>query len=764
MRSRPWHRLLLPSLLLTFLPLLALAEPPANEAARAGERPRIGLVLSGGGARGAAHIGVIQVLEELRVPVDIVTGTSMGSIIGGLYALGRSPQEMNEAIQRIDWVDVFRDDAGREDFSFRRKQDDFNFLTSLRFGFKDGGFFIPSGLIQGQKLDFWLRVLTLTEHGSGSFDDLSLPFKAVATDIETGSAVVLEHGDIAVAMRASMSIPGAFAPVDLDGHRLVDGGTANNLPIDIAQAMGADVIIAIDISTPLRKIEHLQSAVGISAQMIGIPIQQNQALQIERLGDQDVLLVPELGDLGTASFGELGRAIELGAENARAHADELRRFSVSEEEYDAWRASHRKSQPPLPVVSSLAVEQDTVLQDGVLLSQVRTRPGEQLDLDKLMRDLGRIHGLDAFDLVSFDLEGASGSDLVIHATKRARGINYVRVGLNLSSDFTSNSTFSIATNLVSYPLDRYGREWRSTLQIGQNTVVGSEVYQPLGSGQRFYLMPSFEYERSQFRTYEATEPPARRDETARYDTNLLALGLEAGLNISNVARVQGGIGWMTGDTELDVGDRSDQGVTLPADADFNGGVALLEVNYDTLDNTHFPNDGSIGILSGLFLEKSLGWDDTNRRIDLSWKSFRTWRRNTIGLGINYSTVTDGTAGDDVDSLFAPRLGGFGNLAGFPRDSIVGKDSFLASLNLYRRIASPVVFAWQFPAYIGTIFEFGGVKRLVDNGVTVEEEWGPQLWSMTFFTGVETPLGPFYLAYAYGEGGSSQGYLFLGQQF
>jgi NTE family protein len=754
----------LPALLLAlWTAVLPVTLARAVEREPASERPRIGLVLSGGGARGTAHIGVIEVLEELRIPIDVVTGTSMGSIIGGLYALGRSPDDMTTAIQNIDWVDVFRDDASREHFSFRRKQDDFNFLTSLRLGFKDGSFFIPAGLIQGQKLDFWLRALTLTERGSGRFEDVRLPFKAVATDAETGEAVILESGDIAIALRASMSIPGAFTPVDLAGKRLVDGGTANNLPVDVAQAMGADVIIAIDISTPLRKIDELTSAVAITGQMIGIPIQQNQAIQIRRLDEDDVLLTPELGTIGTASFTRMDEAIERGEAAARAHLDALRALSVSEEEYEAWKQHHRQAAPPLPVVSSISIENQTLLADDVVRGLIDTEVGELLDLDRLAVDLGRVHGTDAFDLVRFDLEGAEGTDLVIRASARARGTHHVRIGLNLASDFVSDSTFSIAFNHVAYPLDAWGREWRSRLQLGHTIAVGSEIYQPIGAGQRFYVLPSLDFERSRFSIYDQ-RPPAKREEAGRFDGNRLILGLEGGLNLSNLARVQAGIGWVTAETELDVGDPASQGpgMLLPPDQSFDGGAVLFQLDYDNLDNTHFPNHGSIGTISGLFLERSLGWKDTNRRLELAWSGFRTWRRNTIGLSVDYTTLFEGSPGASSQSVFLPRLGGFGNLSGFPTDSVAGEEAVHAALAFYRRVASPVVFAWDFPVYLGGIAELGsawnGKRNKIPQGVD------PMLWSTTAFTGVETPLGPFYLAYAYGEDGSHQGYLFLGQAF
>ena len=214
-------------------------------------RPKLGLVLSGGGARGAAHIGVIEVLEELRVPVDLVTGTSMGSVVGGLYAAGLSPQELGDTIQSVDWVKVFDDKTDRQDLSFRRKQDDRTFLTNLRLGFKNWSLFIPSGIVEGQKLDFLLRSMTLDGNGLAQIENLPLPFRAVATDIVTGEAVVFDHGPLAVAQRASMSIPAAFSPVVVNDRVLVDGYVANNLPIDVAQELGAKAIIAVDATDDL---------------------------------------------------------------------------------------------------------------------------------------------------------------------------------------------------------------------------------------------------------------------------------------------------------------------------------------------------------------------------------------------------------------------------------------------------------------------------------------------------------------------------------
>ena len=270
----PVLRAILPALLGLALVLApdALAAPAKPKA-----RPKLGLVLSGGGARGAAHIGVLQVLEEMRIPVDLVTGTSMGSVVGGLYAAGLSPEELSATIQSVDWVDVFDDKPDRQDLSFRRKQDDRNFLTNLRLGFKDWSIFIPSGLVEGQKLDFLLRSMTLDANGLAQIENLPLPFRAVATDIVTGEAVVFDKGPLAVAQRASMSIPAAFSPVVVDDRVLVDGYVANNLPIDVAQELGAEAVIAVDISTPVVEARRARICGRDPGQVSTFPVQQSQA-------------------------------------------------------------------------------------------------------------------------------------------------------------------------------------------------------------------------------------------------------------------------------------------------------------------------------------------------------------------------------------------------------------------------------------------------------------------------------------------------------
>jgi len=253
-------------------------QPETND-----DRPRIGLALGGGGARGAAHIGVLKELERLRIPIDAIAGTSMGAIVGGLYASGKTPDELQQLVESLDWADAFDDESERERRSFRRKQDDAAFPIPLELGLRDGSLKLPMGLVQGQKLSLILREQLLHVYDVHDFDDLPTPFRAVASDIETGEAYAMSHGDIELAIRASMSAPGIFSPVIVDGHALVDGGLVGNVPVSVVREMDVDIIIAVDVEFPLYPPEELQSALAITEQMLTILIRKTWSIWVDEL-------------------------------------------------------------------------------------------------------------------------------------------------------------------------------------------------------------------------------------------------------------------------------------------------------------------------------------------------------------------------------------------------------------------------------------------------------------------------------------------------
>ncbi len=312
---------------------------PSPRPGAAPPRPKVCLVLSGGGARGAAHVGVLKVLEELRVPIDCITGTSMGSIVGAAYASGTPIDEMEKIISSITTRELFTELPPREDRAVRLKEDDRTVLSPIELGLRDGQVLLPQGLVSGVQLETVLRKLSKVR-GTHRFDDLPIPFRAVATDLVTGKAVVLSDGELASAMRASMSVPGAIAPARLDGRLLVDGGLTDNLPVGVARSMGADIVIAVNLGTPLLNADQLNSVLGVTNQMVNILTEQNVQASLASLKPTDVLILPQLGAFSAADFDHLPLTVPIGEAAARAVTDRLAQLSVPPAEYEAWRA-HR---------------------------------------------------------------------------------------------------------------------------------------------------------------------------------------------------------------------------------------------------------------------------------------------------------------------------------------------------------------------------------------------------------------------------------------
>ncbi|MEM8964745.1 MAG: patatin-like phospholipase family protein, partial [Acidobacteriota bacterium] len=510
---------------LVLAPLGLGAQP--NEPA---DRPKIGIAFSGGGALGCAHLGVLEVLEEMRVPIDYIAGTSMGSIVGGLYAAGLSTDEMRDALVSTDWSDAFRDKPAREDLSFRRKQEDQRYLLNLELGIGRGGLRVPSGLISGQKLFFLLRKFALPVSGIDDFDDLPIPFRAVATDIETGEVVVLEDGDLARAMRASMAIPGAFAAVDLDGRRLVDGGVVNNLPIDIVRAMGADIVIAIDLGTPISERGEIQSFVQILGQTTSMITRSNVRRQ---LPDADLVLNPYVRDFGILEFESATAIIEKGVEEARAHVVDLEPYALDEASYAAHRAA-RPTPPPLPTtVDFIEYRGNERVDSRIIDAQLDVRPGDPLDLDTVAEDLGRVYGLGDFEAVEVSLatrataEGEVEYGLIIDIREKDWGPTYLHGGLSLTSDFEGEGfDFGLLVNVNRTRLNARGGEWRNDLLVGQRRRLVSELYQPLDFNGRFFVAPSIDILRDRVGLFEGGEEISKLD----LESNILRLdvGYQAG--------------------------------------------------------------------------------------------------------------------------------------------------------------------------------------------------------------------------------------------
>jgi len=705
-------------------------------------RLKIGLVLSGGGARGAAHIGVLEVLEEMHVPIDCITGTSMGSIVGGLYASGMSTAEIKEALATIDWEDAFNDNIPREDRSFRRKRDDDLYLIKRKPGIGDDGKIkLPTGLLQGQKIDLIFKELALPVSDIRDFDELSIPFRAVATDITTGEAVVLGSGDLAKSMRASMSVPSIFAPVEIGGRLLVDGGVSNNLPVDVARDMGADIVIAVDISTPLKKREELTSAVSITVQLTGILTRRNTEEQIATLSGKDFLIVPDLGDISSADFKESGQAVPKGRAATEQHREQLAGLAIPEANYgDLVRAQPVRKITP-PVIEFVKLDNRSRVSDAVIMARLNVKTGEPLDVQALDHDIGIIYGLELFENVDYEvLEEDGKNGLLIHARERSWGPNYLQFGLGLSDNFKGESAYNFGAAYTRTAINRLNGEWRTAAQIGENLGIATEIYQPLDVESRYFINPRLFYANGNYNVF---SPDA--DILAEYRVSRYGIDIGGGREFGVWGEADLGYRRYAGDLEVRIGEP-----TLPGD-NFNGGELYGRLAVDKLDDLNFPRAGYFGRLEYLWSDTALGADSDFDQILFNLGFAYTWDRNTLLAGATFFTTPDNDA--PVQNLF--RLGGLFNLSGYQMDELSGQQLGLLRLIYMRRIEDFNIL----PLYLGGTLEAGNTWQDTD-----DIEFGNLVGAGCLFIGLDTFIGPVYIAYGVAENSHDSFYLYLGKIF
>ena len=728
------------------------APAPNTTPAQGAGRPRICLVLSGGGARGMAHIGVLKVLEDLKVPIDCIAGTSMGAVVGGLYASGMSAGEIDATMRSVDWQAAFRDAPPRRDLAFRRKQDDKNFLVRLPLGLKHGHILLPKGLIQGQQLQELLRQLTLPFGSNTNFDQLPTPFRAVATDLETGQVVLLEQGDLSVAMRASISAPGVFAPVDYDGRLLVDGGLAENLPIDVARAMNADILIVSDVSFPLQSRGQLDSALSISNQMLAILVRKDSDRQKASLRPNDILIEPALGTAAATDFTIGAGTIAQGEAAARAAAPRLAALRVGDEAYAAYMARRATREPGVPVIRFVRVDQESKRYEKTILAEMQPLVGKPLDADAVAARITELYGLGYFETLDYTVvtQGAGAdeeSGLEVHARRKSWGPNYVRFGLNLQDDFQGNTQYNAAARFLMTEIDPLGAELLTDVQIGSDPKITSEFYQPLDALRTWFVAPSLRVEGRDLPIYVNNLQVADfRDREAEADVDF-------GRNLGNWGEIRVGLHRLNG-LEYDRWGNPD--LVTPQ---YNNGEYFFKFSYDQLDSVRFPREGQTFSLQWDANRTNLGADIAFDRVTADWLIATSRGRNTLLLWTSAGSIVDGKLNPTDVQDFYP-LGGFLNLSGLAPQSLLGPDFAIARAIYFRRISRGGEGFFEFPAYVGMSFEVGNTWNQFSD-VSV----GSAHKDVSMFVAFDTFLGPLYVGSGYDtQTGQAGYYLFLGRTF
>jgi len=716
-----------------------LVSPGFAENAEA--RPRIGLVLGGGGARGAAHIGVLKELERLRVPVDAIAGTSMGAIVGGLYATGMSAAELEQLVKSIDWSATLSDAPKRSTLSFRRKQDDREFPIKLELGLRGLDLVLPNGVIQGQKLDLLLRELTLRASHISNFDRLPIPFRAIASDIVSGDAVVLGSGDLAQAIRASMSVPGVLAPTRIGDQLLVDGGITGNLPIDVVKEMNVDVVIAVDVEFPLYTKEELGSVLTISEQVLTILIQKETLRQIETLSSRDLLIRPDLGTYAASNFGDIADVVAPGEAAAHAYADALQSLSLGKSEWQTYLASRilpLAEEQPLSFVRVIA---GSNIAPEVLSSRLSVAAGDQIDAAVLAENANRLYGLQLYEHVGYALvQENAGVGVEYRATAKSWGPNFLQFGVSLEDDFEGSTGINLAARLTHAGLNSLGAEWRTDLQLGTEPTLFSEFYQPLSFDSRWFVAPRIEIGQSNLNTF------AMDSTVARYRLSEGSLSVDIGRELGTIGEVRIGAYRGIGDATLNVGDP-----VLP-DFNFDTGGMFARLRIDSVDNAQFPRHGMLADVRWTLSRPGFGgdFDFDTVEADIS----QTWSRgkSSLQLGVGYATTL--SADNTVQDFFP--LGGFQRLSGLERGEISGPHAALLKLVYYRRVGSSTGGIFETPVYLGVSAETGNVWQ-----TRAAISFDSLLFSSSVFAGIDTVIGPIYLAAGFAEDGQTNFYLFIG---
>jgi NTE family protein len=572
--------------------------------AAAGPRPRIGLVLGGGGAKGAAHVGVLQVLDELRVPIDCVAGTSMGALVGATFAAGSAPAEIERAVLAIDWAQTVGGQGRRDQMPINRKLAEQTNANPLELGIGSGGIRVPRGLIATQRIENEIRGLVAHARFTHDFDELPIPFRAVATDMLGGGMVILGEGDLSVAMRASMAIPGAFAPVVLGNQVLADGGMMRNLPVDVARDLCADVVIAVWLTSPPLEQQDVASALALAGRSLDVMIQANQNAQIATLTIDDVGVAVPMGDIGSSDFHRVPETIALGRTAAEVHRDALLRYSIPETEYLAWRESLARPAFDTNRIAAVQITGTGRVNEEYVRAQLRrTLEGASVTANDVAVDAERIFATGAFERVEYRLTGSPEErEIEFETVEKSWGPNFMRFDFGLANLGDPDLIGIVRVDHNRPWTNSLGGEWHNAMQLGRWALLTTDWYQPLDTRQRFFVQPIAQMERERQDIY------LDGDRVAQYLVSQVFGQADLGLNLGTKAQLR--LGFRHGTYEADI----DTGIPGLPEIDSREDTSLqFRAAYDTRDSVGLPTRGTFLNVRYVY---SSDWLDGEERYEL----------------------------------------------------------------------------------------------------------------------------------------------------
>jgi NTE family protein len=703
--------------------------------AAAVDRPKIGLGLGGGGARGAAHIGVLEELERLRIPVDCVAGTSMGALIAGAWAAGLDAATLRSEMGKADWNDLFQDNPGYNDINYRSKRLAKRYLSGSESGVTVTGLVTPPGVVSGQKIKLFFNQLVHADAGDRLIEQLALPVSIIATDIGTGARVVFRKGSLTLAMRASMSVPGLMAPLEYDGRKLVDGGLVDNLPIqEVRDLCGAKIVIAVNVGSPLLQASEISGLLSVSTQMVSILTEQNVTQSLEKLGADDIYIKPDLTGLTTAQFERSGEAADRGRSAAQA-ATALQGLAVDPQAYAVWRQRWVPKGQLQPRVDAIEIAGLKAVNPAAIERYLEQRPGERLDVQQLNRNLLRAYGDGYYESVDYTLTREGDKNLLrITPIEKAWGPDYLRLGLNLNSTLTGRSTFSLRAVYQRTWLNTLGGEMLMSAEMGSNTGIGVELYQPLDAAQRYFVDAAASVRRENFALF------VNDLRISDYRNSIGRLDLTAGMNLGMTGQTR--LGWRDEHQTASI----ETGLPiLPTDPlHIRGWLASWET--DQKNQLHISTTGWSG--KGSWFESAAGdYNKLNLNLEGSYQ-LQDWVLGLRGsyIGSIYGALPPQEMG---------RLGGFLNLSGFANDQLMGDRVSYGHVRA-ERIMGRMPMGLSGDLRVGFALEVGKVADPVS-----EPRRTGLLNSTSIYVRGETPFGPAYIGLGQSSSGPVNAYFFIG---
>lgn len=722
------------------------------------DRQRVGLVLSGGGAKGAAHIGVLEVLEANRIPVDIVTGTSMGAYVGGMYAMGLTAEEVKKKTFDVEWHEGYLDRVSRNDLTLRRKQQNDRYQLHTDIGLDlNGEFKARSGAFQGQGFATILRELTNNLPVLTSFDQLAIPYRSVATDIAKMTPVILSSGHLATAMQASMTVPGALKPVHLNGKILVDGGVVNNMPVNVAQVLGAEHIIAVDLRDNLMPSHDLESALNIVAQLTTFMTNASADKQKSLMKPTDVYLQPDVTFMTATDFDQMEGAYLAGRHVALEALPQLMRFQLSERDYRQYVAEKQQRRAQLSMadayfIDKINIDNNSRLPDKTLLSQLKLQQDQWISNEELEKGVKRLQSEDIYGRIVYEIKHEDEKKILdLEVNEKSWGPGYLNFTMAFEDDFVNRSNFSFGAQYIYTNLTEKGGEWLTEFSLGSRKTLHTEVYFPIDYEQQFFTEFGLDIsnESRKFRHFDFKH----RDLSDLYN-------IETEYNHANTYAI---LGWnLKSSAEINLGYNYQSGkisvlsTGMQEDYDLHG--PFISMVYDNVDSFYFPSEGFYSQLRVGYNHMSTVSNDQGRikdhivHYDWVMKKPITVDRHTLTL----SGKVAGSNSQEQLPIYAQDLGGLFNMSGYHSYELNGRYSAFTSAVYRYRLLDNNFGAFKLPVYFGGSLEYGGVwDRSADIAFGTSQVAG------SIYIAVDSILGPVYLAYGQAEGGHRSYYLSLG---